>query len=97
MSKTTNPARRAQPDQNPILILRDRFVFNTRTGAFFTTSPEGAFILRAAWNGVNRAAIEAAVVKAFAVPPSVAMGDTERFLLRLGEMGLLPDPAETAR
>ena len=80
----------------PIEILRERFVFNKRTGAFFATSTEGAFILRAAWQGLTPKEIEIALMKAFDVPAENAMSDTERFLLRLGEMHLLPEK-ETAK
>jgi hypothetical protein len=85
-----------KPPDCPIAILRDRFVFNTRTGAFFTTSREGAFILDAAWKGLTRSEIEKAVMDEFKVQAATAMSDTERFLLRLEEMSLLPLRAASA-
>lgn len=87
---STKQANAARPGDCPIVILRERFVFNRRTGAFFTTSREGAFILDAAWRGLSRAEIEQAVAAEFGVSAATAMSDTERFLLRLEEMRLLP-------
>ncbi len=75
----------------PIQVFRERFVFNRRTGAFFTSSREGAFILEAAWRGLSREEIEKEVALKFGVSAAVAMSDTERFLLRLKEMHLLPE------
>ncbi len=90
MTKTVEPPHVAGSGDVPIVIYRDRFVFNKETGAFFTSSPEGVFILRAAWRGLTRKQIEAQVVAEFDISPAVAMSDTERFLLRLEEMRLLP-------
>ncbi|MHA6264418.1 PqqD family protein [Arenibacterium sp. CAU 1754] len=91
MKKTTLSEQKPPQDrENPIRVFRDSFVFNTRTGAFFTTSREGAFILQAAWRGLDRKEIETDVMTEFGVTPAVAMSDTERFLMRLDEMALLP-------
>ena len=91
MKKTTLSETTPQQDrENPIRVFRDSFVFNTRTGAFFTTSREGAFILQAAWRGLGRKEIEKEVMTEFGVTPAVAMSDTERFMMRLNEMALLP-------
>lgn len=93
MSRKDISARKGGPPRLPdcpIEILRDRFIFNTRTGAFFTTSREGAFILDAAWRGMERPQIEKALTAEFDVPAATAMSDTARFLLRLEEMKLLP-------
>lgn len=97
MSKSAKPATAVQGADSPIVILRDRFVFNKMTGAFFTTSREGAFILRAAWRGLSRNEIEDEVTSEFGVAPAVAMSDTERFLLRLEEMQLLPAGTAAAK
>lgn len=91
------PETKVENADTPIVILRDRFVFNKTTGAFFTTSEEGAFILRAAWRGLTRDEIEKEVTTEFDVSSAVAMSDTERFLLRLAEMNLLPQPKIEAR
>ncbi|MFY0691000.1 MAG: PqqD family protein [Paracoccaceae bacterium] len=90
MGKSAKGERPAQTENDPIIILRERFVFNRETGAFFTTSREGAFILRAARCGKTRREIEKQVVCEFGVTPAVAASDTERFMLRLEEMQLLP-------
>lgn len=97
MPETANSAIPADDGNVPIVIFRDRFVFNKTTGAFFTTSQEGAFILRAAWRGLTRSEIAQEVTAEFGVSPAVAMSDTERFLLRLEEMQLLPREAAEAK
>lgn len=97
MSKMTEMAKSGRQGDNPIVVLRDRFVFNRRTGAFFSISPEGAFILRATWRGLDRNEIEKEVMAEFGVSAAVAMSDTERFLLRLEEMHLLPQDKRSAK
>lgn len=93
MNRADTSTRKTEPPQLkdcPVVILRDRFIFNTRTGAFFTISREGAFILDAAWRGMHRPEIEKTLMAAFSVPATTAMSDTARFLVRLEEMKLLP-------
>ena len=98
MKKSAGARSRAPADDDvPIVVFRERFVFNKRTGAFFTSSREGAFILQAAWRGLSRSEIESEVSASFGISPETAMSDTERFLMRLEEMHLLPKQMSGAR
>lgn len=57
---------------------------------FFAVSEEAALILRAAWEGLDRDAIKDLLMHRFEIERGTAIRDTEQFLGRLKELGLLP-------
>ncbi len=69
------------------------FLFNAQTGATYSTSRTGAFLLRALMNGDEPYQLAHQLAKAFEVELVVATRDTEQFFLRLSELGLISVPA----
>lgn len=74
-------------------IHRDRFLFDARTGHFFSISPEGASILRDLAVGLDSKAIEESLVTRYGIDRGAAMRDVEHFRGRLRRLGI--DRSET--
>ncbi|MBN2906196.1 MAG: PqqD family protein [Rhodobacteraceae bacterium] len=80
----------AQANSPEPVIFRDRFMFDPRSGMFFSISEEGAWILRQLIAGRNRRDVETGLVERYGIDRGAAMRDVEHFAARVGELGLIP-------
>ncbi|WP_162300786.1 PqqD family peptide modification chaperone [Alkalilacustris brevis] len=80
---------KVQP-KSSFVFFDDRFVFDRVSGMFFAISEEAALILRSAWEGLDRDDIRNLLMQRFEIERGTAIRDTEQFLGKLKELGLLP-------
>ena len=66
------------------------FLFDARTGATYTLSETGTFLLRRLIGGAGSDGLAGALQERFEVDEQTAGRDTEQFLFRLRDLGLLP-------
>ena len=70
-------------------------LLDLESGRYFSVNRSGAVLLRLLGKGATRAALEAALVEAFAVDGPAARRDVETWLSHLAERGLLVTSAAT--
>lgn len=72
------------------LALSDNgFMFDTMTGLTYTLNKTGTLILKSIVEGIPFSELSRRICDGFDVPPEVAARDTELFLARLGDLGIL--------
>lgn len=81
---TEGPPRNGEP-----YLIRDRFLFDPKSGRFFTITEQGAWIYRAFRDGKRRREIETELAAHYGVDPGCARRDVEFFASNLIRLGLL--------
>lgn len=79
-----------RPQKSPFMFFDDLFVFDRVSGTFFSVSEEAALILKAVWDGRGHDEIEEMMIARFQIERGSGIRDIEQFLLKLGELDLLP-------
>jgi PqqD family protein of HPr-rel-A system len=83
-------AVRRNPTVYDNLALSDSgFLFDTRTGATYSLSKTGTFLLRALMGGAQVQSLSERISEEFDVDQRLAARDAEQFLIRLREMRLI--------
>jgi PqqD family protein of HPr-rel-A system len=73
------------------------FLFDARTGATYTLSATGTFLLRRLIGGDAALSLPEALSERYEVDPQTAGRDVEQFLFRLRDLGLVTESVEQGR